>query len=310
MGGAETTTDYEAFFLSNLTLIDQLVASVARRHRLTPADAEDFRSTVYVRLIQDDYATLRKYEGRSSLRTYLTSVIGRLLLDQRNSTWGKWRPSAAARRGGELAIQLEKLTLKGLSFEHACDMLESARGQAIDRRTLRDIFDRFPRRARRYFVGEETIATHPTPHGAPDAGLTRDARRSAIKRAGLALANELRAMAPDDRRFLRLRYVEGRTVSESAHQICGFDAVEMKGWYRRLQRLLATLRSGLERRGVFSRDVLAILGSPDLSVPTVLGHAERGWYSGRRAVNRNGAQSWDRCGMRESQATVRQQPLL
>src|SRR5918993_5663749 len=83
MGGAETTTDYEAFFLSNLTLIDQLVASVARRHRLTSADAEDFRSTVYVRLIQDDYATLRKYEGRSSLRTYLTSVIGRLLLDQR-----------------------------------------------------------------------------------------------------------------------------------------------------------------------------------------------------------------------------------
>src|SRR5215204_662680 len=155
-GVPKAQTDYEAFFLSNLTLIDQVVASVARRHRLMSADVEDFRSTVYVRLIQNDYAALRKYEGRSSLRTYLTSVIGRLLLDQRNSTWGKWRPSAAARRGGELAIHLEKLTLEGVGFEHACDMLESARGQAIDRRTLRDIFDRFPRRARRSFVAEET----------------------------------------------------------------------------------------------------------------------------------------------------------
>jgi RNA polymerase sigma factor (sigma-70 family) len=283
-GGPKTPTEYEAFFLSNLTLIDQVVASVARRHHLSSADVEDFRSTVYVRLIQDDYATLRKFEGRSSLRTYLTSVIGRLLLDQRNSTWGKWRPSAVARRGGELAIQLEKLTLEGVSFEHACDMLESARGQAIDRRALRDIFDRFPRRAGRYFVSEETIALHPTPHSAPDAGLARDARRRAIETACLALAIELRALAPADRQFLRLRYVERRTISGSAHQICDFDTAEVKGWYRRLQRLLATLRRGLERRGVFGRDVLAILGSPDLTVPTVLGHAERGVRGSARDV--------------------------
>jgi DNA-directed RNA polymerase specialized sigma24 family protein len=275
MGGAENTTDYEAFFLSNLALIDKVVASVARRHRLASADTEDFRSTVYVRLIQDDYATLRKYEGRSTLRTYLTSVIGRLLLDQRNSTWGKWRPSAAARRGGELAIQLEKLTLEGLSFEQACQMLESARGEAINRRILRNIFDSFPRRARRFFVGEETMALHPAPYSAPDAGLTRDARRTAIETACLTLASELRALAPDDRQFLRLRYADGRTITKSAYQFSDFDAVGMKRWYRRLQRLLVTLRRGLERRGVLRDDVLPVLGSPDLTVPKILGRAQR-----------------------------------
>jgi RNA polymerase sigma factor (sigma-70 family) len=274
--GPETHTDYEAFFLSNLALIDLVVASVARRHRLASADAEDLRSTVYVRLIQNDYAALRKYEGRSSLRTYLTSLIGRLLLDRRNSTWGKWRPSPVARRGGALAIQLEKLTLEGVSFEHACERLESAHGRAIDRRTLRDIFDRFPRRARRYFVSEEAIAAHAAPYGAPDAGLSRVARRSAIESACRALASEFGALAPDDRQFLRLRYVDGCTITESADQISGFDTVGMKGCYRRLQRLLASLRRGLERRGVCRRDVLAILGSPDLTVPTILGHAEHG----------------------------------
>jgi len=45
-------------------------------------------------------ALLAKFEGRSSLRTFLTVVIQRLFLDHRISAWGKWRPSAEARRGG------------------------------------------------------------------------------------------------------------------------------------------------------------------------------------------------------------------
>jgi hypothetical protein len=280
----EPSIHYEAFFLSQLALIDQVVTFVARRHRVTAGEAEDFRSTVHLRLIQDDYAALRKFEGRSSLRTYLTVVIGRLLLDQRNNSWGKWRPSAQARRGGAIAIQLEKLTVDGLSFDHACEMIESARGQAVDRAALHRVFEHFPRRARRYFVGEEAIALLPAREGDPDAGLLREPRRSGVEAACLALARELRALSRDDLRLLRLRFVEGRTIYDAARQTCGAERLDSKASYRRLRRLLDTLRRGLERRGVTRDNVLAILASPNLSVPTVLreiplGHTMRAMES-------------------------------
>jgi DNA-directed RNA polymerase specialized sigma24 family protein len=272
----ETSVDYEALFLSQLTVIDQVVTFVARRYRLTPDDTEDFRGTVYLRLIQDDYAAIRKFEGRSSLRTYLTVVIGRLLLDHRNSVWGKWRPSAQAQRGGEIAIQLEKLTLDGLSFEHACDVLESARRQAIDRRRLRALFDTFPRRTRRSFVGDDAIALLSAPDSDPETGLSRDARRAEVEAACRALARELHTLSPEDLRLLRLRFLEGRTIRDAIRQTRGADPLEVKAGYRQLRRLLDRLRRGLERRGVTRRDMLAMLGSADLTVPPVLNQATAG----------------------------------
>ena len=42
---------------------------------------------------------LRKFEVRSSLRTYLTVVVNRMYIDGRVKQWGKWRPSAIANTG-------------------------------------------------------------------------------------------------------------------------------------------------------------------------------------------------------------------
>ena len=55
------------------------------------------------------YDIIDRFEGRSSLRTYLTVVISRMLLDWRNSKYGKWRPSKAALSLGEHAVDLERL---------------------------------------------------------------------------------------------------------------------------------------------------------------------------------------------------------
>src|SRR4029453_14108130 len=45
-----------------------------------------------LRLVEDDYDVLRRFQARSSLPTYVTVVIQRLFLDYRNRLWGKWRP--------------------------------------------------------------------------------------------------------------------------------------------------------------------------------------------------------------------------
>jgi DNA-directed RNA polymerase specialized sigma24 family protein len=86
------------------------ISFVSSRHHLPGSEADDFGSHVKLKLIEHDYAILKKFEGRSNLRTYLTVVIHRLFLDYRIKAWGKWRPSAAAKRCGGVAILLERLT--------------------------------------------------------------------------------------------------------------------------------------------------------------------------------------------------------
>lgn len=90
--------DLEAFFLAHLDLIEGVIRWVSRRHRLSPGDADEFGAHARLRLIDRDYEILRRFEGRSSLRTYLTTVIQRTFLDWRIAQWGKWRPSAIAER--------------------------------------------------------------------------------------------------------------------------------------------------------------------------------------------------------------------
>jgi hypothetical protein len=103
------TSESEALFLSCLPVIDEVTAQLCRRHRLSPDESEDFRSEVRLHCSQRDFDLLRRFEGRSSLQTYLTVVISRLFLDYRNRLWGRWRPSIEAKRLGPSAIPIEPL---------------------------------------------------------------------------------------------------------------------------------------------------------------------------------------------------------
>src|SRR5712691_4446497 len=71
----------EQLFLSELALIERIIAWVSARHYLRGADAEDFASIVKLRFIENDYEILSRFEGRSSLKTYLAAVINRVYLD-------------------------------------------------------------------------------------------------------------------------------------------------------------------------------------------------------------------------------------
>ena len=99
----------EELFLENLPLIEQIIGHCCRRSRLSPQEGEDFGGTVKLKLIEEDYAVFRLYRGDSAMGTYLSIVIGRLLLDYQNHIWTKWRASARARRLGPVAERLERL---------------------------------------------------------------------------------------------------------------------------------------------------------------------------------------------------------
>jgi len=122
---------WERLFVACLGTIDSIVLALARRHRLCAADAADLASVVRLRIMSDDYAVLRKFQQRSSLRTYLAVVIHRVFLDEQIAKRGKWRPSQRARRKGPTAVLFERLTTRdGLTFDEACSALEIDHGRA------------------------------------------------------------------------------------------------------------------------------------------------------------------------------------
>src|SRR5690349_21220014 len=110
----------EDLFLAHLPHIDKVVNHLCRRYHFQTDEAQDFRSSVYERLVEDDYAVFRKFQGRSSLNTYLTIVISNMLKDYLNRLLGKWRPSAEAERMGPIAVLLEQLLVRdGHTFDEA-----------------------------------------------------------------------------------------------------------------------------------------------------------------------------------------------
>jgi RNA polymerase sigma factor (sigma-70 family) len=236
----------EATFLRLRPTIERIVAFVARRHHASPEEAEDFGSLVSEKLIENDYLVIRKFQGRSTIETYLTTVILRLFLDFRNHEWGKWRPSAAARRGGRMAMLLDKyLTRDSIPLDQACELLRTNHGVSLDRSEIAQIAARLPRRSPRRHESDEVLSQMPARDRADQTMLERD--REALWQRIMAVVAEVRVnLSPQDATIIALRFEDGRKVSE----IAALLHTPQKPLYERVNRLLAHLRRELEKGGI------------------------------------------------------------
>jgi RNA polymerase sigma factor (sigma-70 family) len=231
----------EELFLSQLPVIERVIAWVCSRRGLRGADAEDFGSASKARLIENDYEILGRFEGRSSLATYLTAVVSRLYLDFQVQRFGKWRPSAEARRRGPVAVRLEQLLLRdGLSFDEACGVIQTNPRVLETRDALYEISMALPNRPRREARGGD-------PEPATDSSPAERAERQALaERTFSIISGSLAALPPRDRLFLRLHLESGFTVAEAARSL----GLEQKPLYRRKEDVLKRLRADLESAGI------------------------------------------------------------
>jgi RNA polymerase sigma factor for flagellar operon FliA len=235
--------------------IERSIAAVCRRHRLGADDADEFASVARLHLLEDDCFVLRRFSGRSTLRTYLVVVVTRQFQDWRNARWGKWRPSAEARRLGEIAVAAETLTVRdGLTLDQAHEVLRTNLGLTIARQDLEAMAARFPVRAGRRSVPDDALVDRPAATAAADELLHARRAQVAAEASQNALASALAALPDLDRLVLRMRFEDDCTVAEIARLL----RVDQKPLYRRIDRLLANLRSTLERQGL-TRDRAAEL---------------------------------------------------
>jgi RNA polymerase sigma factor for flagellar operon FliA len=234
-------------FESELPMVRQVIAFVSRRHRLFHEEGEDFRSYAMVKLVDNDYAILRKFEGRSSLRTYLTIVVERLSIDYHISTRGKWRPSARATEIGPDAVELDTLLHRdGYSAHEAVQTLLARKRSRLTEEELLEVVRQLPSRPRRAF---ERQLSNPLPAGeaaAADRLVVAKEREAELQRVRGVLTSVLARLSPEDRLIARLRFLEGWPPNRIATAV----SRDSKTLYRRIERLKRDLRRLLSEEGI------------------------------------------------------------
>ena len=248
--------DAEEVFRKHLPVIGQIAESICRRNGVGHHDAEDFASDIRLRLCEDNFAVIRKFQGKSSFTTYLTVVMNKALSGPPTARLGevesvvagaKTRPSGPAARDARLQGRL-------YVRRRVSDPGAEARARGGPSTAPGD-----PR---------ATSATRATPvrrrRGARSGGVGRRRGRSALATerderlavAEQALRRALQKLPDEDRVIIRMLYNEGLSVAEIARAL----RVEQQRLYPRIKQLLASLRKTLEGQGI-SADFLEGLDS-------------------------------------------------
>jgi RNA polymerase sigma factor (sigma-70 family) len=250
-------------YLENLRSIERIAAFVARRNHLGPDEAAEFVQETRVRLLDDDYSVIRKFEGRSSFSTYLTTVITRLFHQYRVEQWGKWRPSAEARRLGDKAITLERLvTRDGYTFDEAVKVLTTPAGTTYTLAELETIYIRLPHRGARPVMVSGDVSEVARVDADADERVEMADRERSARNAARAIDGLMKSLDAEDRLILQMRFWDALKVPDIARRL----HLDQKKVYKRLDRLFGVMRSALERAGVGRGEVGSLLSRGDQDI--------------------------------------------
>lgn len=249
-------------FLEHLGWIDKMAVLASRKHGRLDADAEDFASWAKMQLMEDDYAVFRSFRGEADWKTFIATVMVRLSIAYSRKVQGRWRPSAAALRMGTPAKELEQLVRRdGYTVPQAGQKLRTA---GVTRQTdlelarlLESVGPRAPLRPQE--VAEDSLLDGT--ESADRADERVEAAETQTERSALkaALLRGMDAMTYEERMIVWMHYGEGHTLAHVARAL----NIDQKPLYRRIDKLRNLLRGHLEREGVSSLHVRALLDRED-----------------------------------------------
>lgn len=249
--------DTRELFRANLALIERLVRFVCQRARVVGADVDDFDSAVKLALLENDYAVLRAWEGRSSLATYLTVVIQRLLSDERTRTLGRWRPSSEAKRLGEHGVLLEALLRRDeRSIAEATEIVRG-RDASLTAADIEALASRLPARpSRPRAVEMEAVDEVEAPDRA-DVGVISEEVERLSADASRIIRSTLESLPVKDRMLVRLRFRKKMSIADIALIL----QLPQRPLYRRMEQILVMLRRALTEAGIDARAAGDLIGS-------------------------------------------------
>jgi RNA polymerase sigma factor for flagellar operon FliA len=220
----------------------------------------DLQSDIQIKLLEDDYWVLRRWDRRASLKTYLGTVVYNVWHDRIRSEKGKIRVSKAARRLGPPAPELEMLLREGLTLDEAYQVLKP-RFPGLSHSEAEAIAGQINPRPGPIFVSED-VAARLRARGPTGYKRLERLEKLAKKSKALALMHQILSELPEEDRLLLLRaHAEGVKFSRIAKS----QGIAQRPLYGRNERLLKKLRTDLEEAGIRWEDLSDVLGIDESS---------------------------------------------
>jgi RNA polymerase sigma factor (sigma-70 family) len=255
----DPSLDPADFFLRHLEVINRAIHASCRRASLRDEEWDDFASHLKLKLIEDDYAVIRKYERRSSFMAFISVVIQRALLDYRIAQWGKWHASMQARRLGDVGVTIEAILVRdGKTVDEALPAL-LRRWPELTRDRVREMLDTLPARTLRprdVSLDEAADAIGATAQSIDEAAFEAD-RLDLSRRIGAVVRETMNDLDEYSRAIFRLRFQGGMSVADISRTL----KIDQKPLYRKIQRVLVAFRERLEEAGITSDAAMEVLVS-------------------------------------------------
>lgn len=250
--------DPQKLLETNLKHIEDIIKSVCWRNNLDRDAAEDFSSHVKLQLIENNYDRIRKFQGKSSFKTYLTVVINRLFIDQLIKKEKRWRPSESSKQIGEVAVKLEELLYRrNMSFDEAYETLTTNHGLSIKRDEAYELAHKLKPKtpALSLNVGDELLASLAHPGNRPNEEFVSN--RALETGAKLySIIDEIKSsLSDEDRLILKMRFEDEFSVSDIARVL----NINRSVLDRRIKFILNTFKEGILSRGMNINDVTDVM---------------------------------------------------
>jgi DNA-directed RNA polymerase specialized sigma24 family protein len=178
--------------------------------------------------------------------------------------WGKWRPSAEAKRLGDKAVTLERLlTRDHYSFAEAVELLTTPASSPYTVAELEAIYLRLPARSPRpMWVSDDIVPDQVSVEPEAEERVEWSDRERDARTASRVIDGLIETMDGEDRLILQMRFRNALKVPDIARHL----HVEQKKVYKRLDKLFGQLRKGLERAGIGREQIGTLLARGDQEI--------------------------------------------
>lgn len=245
----------ETTFLQELATIERTIRFACRRASFDHDTAEDFASYAKLKLIENDYAIITRYERRASFAAFISVVMQRLLLDYRIRQWGRWHASSHATRLGEVAVVIEMMLQRdGRTVDEALPALQR-RWPDLTRQSVEALAQQLPARTRRPRAVDLDLSSMASDGPLASETVFANDRLDLSRQIAAVVRFSTNDLAEEDRLILRLRFEADLSVAMISRTL----GIPQKPLYRRIRRSLLFLRQRLEAAGVRAEDAEEIL---------------------------------------------------
>ncbi len=259
---ADLVSPGRALLEAQYPLIQEKLHHLSHRSGLPEHEEEEFRSWALLKLLEDDSRVLASWEGRSSFPTFLTVVLVNLMRDYRARIWGKWRPSAVARKQGREAILLERLCFRdGLPLDEAIERMQTEHEVSLSRAELERMAASLTRRMKRWQVSEEELLQIPV-DGQVESRIEEAERSVTEDELRVLLTPLLKSLSTENRLLFKLHYWDGLSVA-AISSLLGRPQREL---YSARNKCLKKIRRSLAKAGLSPERVRELIGCSHLEL--------------------------------------------